>query len=36
LLAEFRFGTAREVLERQEQQPHSAAAAPVHVSVATA
>ena len=36
LLAEFRFGTAREVLESHEHQPDSIDAAPVHVSIATA
>jgi hypothetical protein len=36
LLAEFRFGTVREVLEHQELRPHSAPAAPANVPVATA
>jgi hypothetical protein len=35
LLAEFRFGTAREVLESHVSQPASVAA-PVQISVATA
>jgi polysaccharide deacetylase family protein (PEP-CTERM system associated) len=34
LLAEFRFGTAREVLEYHEQQPDSVGAAPARVSIA--